>query len=91
MAVTTRFIGLNYGELAKTGAGQQPITIGTSTTGKDIEIALDFGDPAGSASQIATNLVAKDRNTVLAHLKAMVDFLEGWGSGNAPSGGWWNT
>jgi hypothetical protein len=91
MAVTKRFFGLNYGAISQTNAGQQPITVSSSTTGKDVEIAINFGDPVGSSAQIASNKVAKDRATVLAHVEALLNFMEHGGHGQNSTSGWFNT
>ena len=76
MAVTNRFIGINFGEINKSGAGQQAITFASATTGKDLEIRVNFGDPAGTAPQIASNAFAKQKALVVAYLHAMLDQIE---------------
>lgn len=73
MAQVKRFYGVNFGELAKTGAGQQPITSAVATTNKNIEIVIDLGDTVGPTA--AFN-VHKDRALVISHVQALLDFLE---------------
>jgi hypothetical protein len=76
MAVVQRYYGLNYGELPKTGAGQQPITSAVSTTSKHIEVRINMGDAAGTTAEIAAFNFHKDRANVIAHLQAIIDELD---------------
>lgn len=70
MAVTRRFYGLNY------AAERGTITEGASTTSKDIEIVLNQGNAAGSATEIAANAVYKNRDVVIAQLQELVEELK---------------
>lgn len=76
MAVVQRFFGLNYGRLAHTGAGAQPITSAVSTTSKHIEVRIDMGDASGSAAEQAAFAAHKDKANVLAQLQRLVEEIE---------------
>lgn len=76
MAVVQRFYGLNYGRLAHTAAGEQPITSAVTTTSKHIEVRINMGDASGSASEIAAFAAHKDKGNVIAQLQALIDVIQ---------------
>jgi hypothetical protein len=76
MAVVQRYYGLNYGETAKDGAGQQPVTSGVASTSKDIEVRIDLGDPAGSTSEQAHAAMARDKSLVVSQLRRLTNEIE---------------